>query len=1001
MKNLFSSSSLERKPRFWQLLRRPPKGELRNFSLRNRARQVNRRIALAMLFATALTAGDMMTANKAAARIHGGIAVGGSPLGQITTLTLNNSGASSESPIWSKTFGLCFPDSDVTGCPLVGGVATYPQFKSGSNVIAYSMSVQPSYYPSGRLRFAAFALLFNSVVTIGAGANSSISVNQTSNTSKPTPSGLSLSNLTSADLKHVVTVMDGPGSGTTYTSSLNTGVTDNNSDNYTWLDGDAGLMMRIREDYRSAGTPHGALQGYHYFMLMRTAAGGFGGIQYQFCISVPGADIAQASREWYSFSTCQLQTGATVIRNNVTAGRTNSYTVVWAGSGASTDLNTTGSNTVEAFQAFRLTTTGTLPTGVTTGQTYFAYHSPSGQYYQPPYSSVMVLSGLDNTTQYVVMSGAGTGTHTLTTYPWVTCYGRIFACGTSGEWDYIQGGGSVAPLTGTTMTNVQIRYDNTYLRSTLFIPSYDFSAAVTAGSATPFYINGNCGLSTQPDAGGIDEHIGIMPTPYVRYLYTGSLTDERNVRAIGLVGGQIGSNVRLTASNFQIPCANNGHNGAGTTYTGMAAPQPFVRYGGSPGTSNAYVPNSQTAMGNPTGQTTADGSHRTQHFYLACLITGQPEYFDMLIEQSNAYVLGGYVAGGSTNTRISATQYAPYGTTAGDGSNAGSRIVTTSGVTRYCIFSLTVSARQDAWQMAMMGLLLALMPQGGPWAGVFQYFSDVVNDNVAFINAVIAMAPTTYAATNGLFYPQDTYYIEDSWQGSYNLQAWAMVHGLKVANLLTPMNTMIKWYCHIVNTCGIWPMSLEEWQVRWLNGGSMPSDGTAPLIDNDSKLGFYTGAQMSWTSASNMFSINTTGTQWTPSNGDIITFTTPDPPSQTTTPYPAAFNPFIQYFVVNKSGSGTNFTFQLSATLGGSPITLTDNSAHNILFWVKPASTMNSLDANNVTDYPTVNTRSMLMAVSRGATMDATAKAALMAAIPAASNGNFVTTPTYLFKEAA
>lgn len=933
----------------------------------------------------------------------GGSGSGGGGAGQITTLTLSNSGSSTETPTWSKIFGLGFPDSDVTGCPLFGGNPTYPQFKSGSNVIAYSMSVNPTYWASGRLKHATFVLLFNGIVSIPASSTASISVNQTNNTSKPSASSRSLSDFNTADLKHTVTLMDG-GTGT-YTSSLNTGITDANSDNYVWLDGAAGKMWRIREDYRSGGTAHGALQGYHYVMSMQDGSGNFGGIQYQFCCSVPGADITSTLRKFYSFSSAQLLSGASVIRDNVTSGRTNAYNFTWNGSG-SPSLWNVSSGVLESYQIVRLTTTGTLPGNLSTGTSYWI-GTPNTNYYSPPYSAYQLYVDLAGG-GFVTGSSSGSGTHTMTAYPWVTCYGRIFACGTTGEWDYIQGGGSVAPLSGTVMSNCQIKFDNLYWRGTKLIPSYDFSPTVTTGTSTPFYINTNCGLTIAPDAGGIDEHIGIMPTPFVRHIYTQSLTDERNVRAIGLCQGQIGSNIRLTSNGFKLGCYNNGHNGSGSTYSGMPAPAPTTRWDGAIAESNAYQPVNTTSCNNVTGQTYFDGSHRTQSNYYPALITGQPEYFDMLIEVGNAPVLGGFV-NGITNTRIDSTQYGPKGTNS-DGSNYGSRNVTTSGTTRYGIWCMGSSPRQDAWHFAMTGMCAGLIPQNHPeCAGYWQYFNDIVIDNVAFLNAVIALSPNSYTTANKLFWPSGGYQYFSPWQTvGYVCQALSMVQGHGVTDCSTVLTNLTAWMAHVVNTFGLLPISIEAYLCR--SAYDAPSGGfvgAGPLISNDNQFGlemnFGPGTgPLTWANGSANFTIDVTRIPgiYIPAVGDRITFTN-DLPSTTFSPTPSAFNQYQQYFIVSVSGSAGVYTVQLSATSGGSAITNTNSSSTGIEFWVQTASPNNNLASNSVTDYPTMITRSMMMAKSRGITVDSTMLTNLLAAIPASSNSGFASTPTYCFGQTA
>ena len=99
------------------------------------------------LLAAAMLGALAWAADPAKAMLFSGATpAGGGSL--ITTLTMSNTSGASETPMWSKVFGLGFPDSDATGCPLVGGQPTYPQFKVGSTVLGYSMSKAPTFHPS-------------------------------------------------------------------------------------------------------------------------------------------------------------------------------------------------------------------------------------------------------------------------------------------------------------------------------------------------------------------------------------------------------------------------------------------------------------------------------------------------------------------------------------------------------------------------------------------------------------------------------------------------------------------------------------------------------------------------------------------------------------------------------------------------------------------------------------------------------------------------------------
>ncbi len=920
----------------------------------------------------------------------------GTPSSAITTLRLSNTSGSTETPQWSKFFGHAFADSDATGCPLNGSNPTYPIFKISGTTISYSMS-EPTYWPSGRLKHAMFWLLLGGNYTIANNATLIVSVNASnSQTSKPTASGRTTADFSAADLKVLGAILDGPSPGTSYISSLNVGIADALSDNFVWADGPAGKMWRIRCRFKNAGTPEGNLEGYCYVASMLDGSGNFGGIRVLFEISTPLGDSTASLRVWKSFSALTLQSGSTVLRDLVTSGRTNTGNFTWGGGNILASAN----NVVESFQVFRVTTTGVLPAGLAVNTTYCAYN---GNYYTPPFSTIPVYDDI-RLNNPVIMTNSGSGIHTFHTYPWVTAYGSIYSSGTTAEYDYVQGGGSVTPISSLVDTAIQVKADMVYMRATKTIPAYDYTAPVTPGPLTPFYINTNCGLTNNPDATGIDEHIGILPTPLVRYLYTQSLTDERNVRATGLAGGQIGAKIRVSSQGATMPAWNNGTGGTGTPYSGMGTLLPFLRYGNSLGTTDIFPPFNSVSYGTITGQAYADGSHKVSYSWLAYWITGEPQYLGLVLDNANCPAGGSFVGGGDgiTNTRISTSRYQAYGDPTADGNKEGSRIVRgPDSVVRYCMFQLTNSPRQDGWFLRDLGRAAGSVPQNYPECpAYFTYLNDVAKDNMAWVVSVIAVAPTSYASTNGLFNPQAGGIYTAQFMDSYWIEALADYYGhCQDANALTAMNAQAKWHNHVVNTFGLNPISNIEWRTRQV----WPPSGGGPVLDNDNGFGIYQSSQpiTNWTNGSANFSFDTsvTGSTYVPAVNDLWFFESPSPGSQQTDPIPSAFTVSTAYHVISVTGAGAVKTVQLSATQGGSAIVNTDSITRTISLWVQPAVPLNTLDSNGVNDYPTVHYRSLLLAQSRGATVNAAAMAAMAAAVPTASA--FGTTPTYCFNGTA
>jgi len=958
---------------------------------------IKRRAFLSSVSAIALFA------TPASAILFSGASSGGGGSAQITTLTMNNSSGSSETPMWSKVFGLAFPDSDTTGCPLSGSNPTYPEFKVGSTVIPYSMSVRPSYWPSGRLMHATFCLVYGTNLTVANGANGTVNVYQSSNTSLPSASSRAQSDFSTADLKHLVTGLDNVSGN--YESNLNDGVTDALSDNYVWLDGPAGKMWRIRARYKQSGTPEGNLEGYWYVMSMQDSSGNFGGIRFALGMAVPFGDASASLRTMKSFSAMTLQTGSTVIRDNVTSGRTNQYNFTWT-SGA--NLNA-ASNVFESAQLARLTTTGTLPAGLSTGTSYYIYNN---DFYTPPYSTFQLQPGpFAQGGNSITPTDAGTGTHTATTYPWLSCYSKIWMNGTTADWDFVQGGGSFTPPSTYIDTNLQTRFSNTYLRSTkVYFPSMDFTPTVTAGALTPFYINGTCGLYKQPSGSGLnDDHIGIISGYYARHLYTQSLNDQINTMAIGLTGGQYGCTLRVSGNGGTVPAWNRGTNGSGTPYTGLGTLLYNQRFY-PPSSVTIYAANSTSDYNNQIGPLArggqcADFSHRMQFFQYPYLISGRPEYLDMMIEQAALAVGAGYNSG-TVTAIVDGTQFAPNGGF-GSGSAAGGRnVLDPDGTTRYGVGLLGGQARGDAWYFAYASFLAAILPVQYPEqnAAYKQYFTDIVDTafghTIACVNAMFAL--NSYADTIKAWHPQIGSYIEDLWQNSgYMLQAMSVYYGMSGnTNCATVTNWILTHLAYIVNTFGINMIGGEENLILGSNGPG--SAGMGWPITSDLGHGFHGVQVTAWTSGSADFTINLSSTGWTPAVNDRLIFTSPNIASETQTPIPNALTAFQPYYIVSVSGSGSTRTVQLSATLGGSAISNTDSKTNNIYVWYCPVSPITTLGySNSITAYPTLIGRAVYMAKSRGFTIDSSLEAAIDGAIPAATTGNFGSNPIYCFGKTA
>lgn len=846
----------------------------------------------------------------------------------LTNITLVNDTGSSESPMWSKIFGHVFKQGDIIP-------GTYPIFKNaGGTILPYSMSVAPTYWPDNSLKHATFVLLMGGNVTIAGNSSVPIGI-YNGGPSAPTPSSRTQADFAAANIQHQVTGLDNLVG--QWTSNLNRGVSDANSDNYLWLDGPAGKMWRIRSSYRnSGGTAEGNLEAYWYVMSMQDSSGAFGHIRVQGRICLPWVDRVKATKLWYSFNQSQLQTGGgTTVLRDLVLNRINvqDFTLSAVASPPNGITTQTG-DFLETGQLVRLSTTGTLPAPLVTGTSYWAVRGTT----QSPTTGKMGFAATPS------LAGVGTqinltaiGSGTATAYPFICYYGSSFFCGPSAEWDSIRGGGSVVTDVVSRVTN-----DQTYWTSTLTIPSWNRSITPTSNPAVVnfttmgYYANTAGPVDVNVPGGGERVDIGVFSTWYARAIYNQTAIDQLYVRLVGLVGGNHGNAWRNSANSGRLISANNGHNGGGTQYTGMGPNNPYLSSssGTISGTSFGIAIPDLT----PDVDTCIFQNENTEHVagynVYPFLMTGSPEFLDLSLEMASKFFLQNYSApppNGFATTVFTTTQYAPLGLS---GNSRGGRQVLTSGTKRYSIWYCGGSQRSEAWIMRTAIAAAGQSPQNHPeCAGYWQYFNDVVNDNVNFMNDMIALEPTAFSQNAGLFYATAGIPFIDSWQQGYDMQTWGWGAGATSnSGFISLCNELNKWWCTVTNVSSPYFVGAEQFIVK--TGGD-----PAPLIADSNLISATLGVNAAaWTvgSADMTFTIVTAGSTLTMNVGDKIIFT-PSGPGSIQVPTPLAITRMVPYYIVSITGTAPTWVAQLSATPNGSPIVMTDSFAQNFL---APKATM-------------------------------------------------------------
>lgn len=899
---------------------------------------------------------------------RGGGAVAVAPPVFLTTLTIpNGSGSTQAANFVSPILSQAFPKGDLpNGCS--GGAPLF-QTTGGTN-IPFSEGAQ-SCWGDGSLKRASFLLRYPASIAGSATAT----VNIYSGGATPSASSRSLSDFAAGglDLNEQVVGLDNLSG--TWTSDLNQGIAANGAD-YKFMDGPAGAVWRVRAAFRQSGADHGQLEGWWYIAALQDASGNLAGIRYLVGITQPYYNVASPSPVYRSFTSIGIYNGASLVRD-LWGTHGNSQTFVWdqvsnPNCGNVACRMTATANGLESGFMLRLFTTGALPTGLSTGTTYFAGENGfDANHFAIGTDSSAITQGIG----YITPSGAGSGTNSFIAYPYVTQFGTLYSAESNGQWSYIQGAGSVA-----TDATVRVVQNRPYLRSTHLILSYAFSTYTPASSTSYSYFPMTHGpVSPYFEATGERDDIGPTTAWATRFLFTGAAVDEQVTRVVALAGANLPVKFR-DATTHSIANMSN------TSRAGMpTASATTTRWYGNPANATGFtVPGTSTVW--VAGYSTPDSSHLDDFTGTAFLMFGEPQLMDQVAEFGNLAEL--FRAQNTGTASVGAT-------TSIGGAGGASRNFTINGTTYYgATLNYGNLLRTDAWSIREVGAAAGLLPNTNPEnASYWQYFNDLSNTTYDAANAYFALLPS-WPNTNGLWNETCTSDggISDSWAMSYMRHAIGLTYGrTEYSGALTLLNTELKWPKYIHDTWGTSWIPHYESIVR-----QSTNSCTAPFLTSSTGVGFYTDSSLAWNSGTQLFTINTTTVPGlTMTNGDQIVFN-----QQDQTP-PTNFSGETTYYVVNRSGS----TFGLSATNGGSPISIgnTSSTSHVFLYSTSLAVPNNVSTNTTGSGYLPNVLSSFNFGTSLGASADATTQTDMNADLILQSGyvAAFNTTPTYATQPSA
>jgi hypothetical protein len=768
----------------------------------------------------------------------------------LKTLTVQNaSGNATTANSHTPTIGLLFRKGDVPS-------GTYPVLKTSGGADVPCTFWNKTTWSDGSIKFIGCLPRFPDAV----GGRSTASLKVHNGGLAPVASSRTLNELYAANISVVGNAGLDNISGT-WTCALSA---QNVIETVVIGDGPAGKLWRLLCNFSQSGSPHGQLVCYFYIMALQDVSGNLAGFRILPRVTQPYYNYDAPAKNFRSFTSLQLhcESGPTVF--DPIANSYSAKAFAWSGSGNAINAIAHG---YDSGVAVRVTTTGTLPIGLAANTTYWVSVNNANQLILCDGSMV---GALNNGTNQVKVTGDGSGTHTMTPIPYLSHFGTAWLATKEGKYVYVQGGGSVA-----SEPTLRVQADKAYDHATRVLPPYDMSLGTVSSNASYYWAPQCVGaLALYIGTTGERDDIGPLSSFHARHFHTQTAVDERVTRIIGLAQGHLCSHFREHASHAPINLSQNAYAGLppsmASTFTWSPLGSRVTGFTAPPGPSRTWV---QLFSG-------PDLSHQTQYSAYPYIMTGEPQYSDLLLECANMAL--GMFSQEEKNFTIGSKRYYGIGPAGKD------------------------SIRTGAWVYRDIIWSAILAPDKNPdGTASTQYLKDLAVHQSAYLVDWNSQQSPWWKA-NGFWYPQNCANGRASSQIGY-LWSAMLLHamGLEDANALAMVTHMSLWPAHVKAITGnLWSLA-SYYEIS----SSIKNQNGAPFISSDAEWGPWVNVgNLSWTNAGSLFTW--TAPNWTPANGDKIIFWALN--------VPAGLSLKTAYYAVNTSGDG----FQLSATPGGAPITI-------------------------------------------------------------------------------
>lgn len=226
-------------------------------------------------------------------------------------------------------------------------------------------------------------------------------------------------------------------------------------------------------------------------------------------------------------------------------------------------------------------------------------------------------------------------------------YTSWFTADTNARWDYIQSAGSAA-IDGV----VRVKHNKNQQVRTKLLPPFNLALIPAANTSSPY--NPYCAAQVTRGMGNTGERpdIGLFTSWAVRHLMLQSEVDETLIRVQGLASGGWRTGARYKSTKQIVPVMETA-----PSYAGLGTIQPNWRC--HPDYMVGFVLPATSAS---LWQREDEPSHRPGLAYYPYLVTGEPQYLDLLIEQAGNFITNKIIGKSFPNVTQPVTDATPFAT---------------------------------------------------------------------------------------------------------------------------------------------------------------------------------------------------------------------------------------------------------------------------------------------------------------------------------------------------